>query len=232
MNDQYSLGKIRRLKIKLTIAIGLFILVIVSGYFIFSPLLLRQKILALSLNYNKSAVFPNNDLTVDDWNNLPNDFIDKSGDTIGGTLDMGGNRIINTVHPPTINSDAATKQYVDDNSGFYGGAAQDQSGAPLRYVCGETPHTCPGNPTNWIQYSANTVYVDIDTSAAGFGSTPWYFTSLGGSLSHYLSRGATSIYSSTPTGFRVYVTYINGNITADTAKCVYTWYINWCGIGQ
>jgi hypothetical protein len=69
------------------------------------------------------------------------------------------------------------------------------------------PGVCTGaSPTNtWVQYNANTIYIDVNTSSCGFGSTPSYFTSLYGTSGHPDSIGATSIYSPTATGFRVYV---------------------------
>jgi hypothetical protein len=49
------------------------------------------------------------------------------------------------------------------------------------------------------------------TPAAGFGSTPMSFTSLGGNTSHWRTTGATSIYNATPTGFRVHVRWADGS---------------------
>jgi hypothetical protein len=105
------------------------------------------------------------------------------------------------------------------------GAAKDISGNPLRIVCGRTK---PG-ATNWRQYGQNGIYVDINTSAAKFSSTPFYFASIGGSSNHWTTQGATSIYSPTPTGFRVYV--FQPNITVEKAK-KWKWHINWCAIGK
>ena len=54
-------------------------------------------------------------------------------------------------------------------------------------------------------------YLDVDTSAGKFTSTPRYFTTLGGNSSHWATTGATSIYNATPTGFRVYVRWSDGS---------------------
>ena len=97
-------------------------------------------------------------------------------------------------------------------------------------VSGACGQTTPGS-TNWIQYSNPAgLYVDVDTSAAGFTSTPIYITSLGGWGSHWYTTGGTSVYSPTATGFRVYVYFMSGAITPETANSGnYGWHINWCG---
>ena len=93
-------------------------------------------------------------------------------------------------------------------------------------------NTTPGS-TNWQQYSppANTgVYIDVDTSSAGFTSTPVYTTSIGGNSSHWSTTGATSIYNATPNGFRVYVRWANGNQLTPTQANNLNWHINWIGM--
>ncbi|NEQ83513.1 MAG: hypothetical protein F6K26_25930, partial [Moorea sp. SIO2I5] len=52
------------------------------------------------------------------------------------------------------------------------GAAQDTSGNSLRICCGKTPE----GSTNWQPYVGGIegIYVDVDTSACGFQSTPIY----------------------------------------------------------
>ncbi|NET42125.1 hypothetical protein [Okeania sp. SIO2B3] len=84
--------------------------------------------------------------------------------------------------------------------------------------------------TPWENYNQNGIYLDIDTSGAGFTETPLYFTSLGGNGNHWTTMGATSIYKPSPKGFRVYI-YKNGDLTPDYAndRC---WYINWMAIGK
>lgn len=92
--------------------------------------------------------------------------------------------------------------------------------------------TEPGN-TNWKQVAnGRGVYVDVDTSDAGFDETedvPVYLTSLGGKNQHWATTGATSIYKATHTGFRVFVRWIDSSpITPDYANEV-EWHINWLG---
>jgi hypothetical protein len=86
-----------------------------------------------------------------------------------------------------------------------------------------TGQTAPG-ATAWQQYDANGIYLDVNTAACGFGTTPLYLTSIGGWSSHWVTRGATSIYSTTPSSFRVYV--YNPGITAAQANSL-GWHLNW-----
>lgn len=90
--------------------------------------------------------------------------------------------------------------------------------------------TTPGS-TNWQPYGSNTgVYLDVDTSPSRFTTTPKYFASLGGSSSHWATTGVTSIYTPSPTGFRVYVRWSNGtNLTPAQANS-FQWHVNWVGM--
>ena len=65
------------------------------------------------------------------------------------------------------------------------GAATGPTGAPVRLVVGRTdPHTTP-----WVQYNHGGIYVDIDTSSAGFAATPYYFNSLSGHTNNWMHGG-------------------------------------------
>lgn len=105
------------------------------------------------------------------------------------------------------------------------GAATGSASEALRIAVGQLdPKT-----TRWVQYATGGIYVDIDTSSAGFSSTPLYFTSLGGHTNNWLAQGATSIYYPTPQGFRVHVSY--PELTVAKAK-EWGWYINWIAVGR
>lgn len=90
----------------------------------------------------------------------------------------------------------------------------------MSIASGQTP---PGK-TNWIRYSKNGVYVDVDTSWAGFTEIPIYVTSISGRTRHWTARGGSSVYRSTPNGFRIYVNY--PDITPQKAND-WLWHIHW-----
>jgi hypothetical protein len=92
----------------------------------------------------------------------------------------------------------------------------------LKVVGGRTP---VGN-TAWQPYATG-IFVDVDTSFAGFTQTPLYITSLGGNGAQWETTGATSIYQPTPTGFRVYVRLSSGASLTPAFANQYGWHINW-----
>ena len=85
--------------------------------------------------------------------------------------------------------------------------------------------TTPG-ATGWQQYFSQGLYLDANTSACGYAAVPRYFTSLGGLSHHWTTTGATSIYSPTATGFRVYVFDPRGPVTPADANAD-QWHLNW-----
>ena len=89
----------------------------------------------------------------------------------------------------------------------------------------------PVGNTAWQQYpSGDGVFVNVDTSSAGFTTTPIYITSLGGRSDHWFTTGATSIYVPTATGFRVYVRYANGGSLTPAIANQNGWHINWIAV--
>jgi hypothetical protein len=99
---------------------------------------------------------------------------------------------------------------------------------PLKIATGRTEP----DATNWVQYQDTGIYVDVDTSAAGFTKTPVYITSLGGDNNHWGVTGASSVYNVNSTGFRVYIrwdkSYRNELLKPEFAKAA-KWHINWIG---
>jgi hypothetical protein len=100
------------------------------------------------------------------------------------------------------------------------------------------------SPNDWVDYNTAGIYVDVNTSACGFQTTPHYLVTLE-SISnkgyHWYISGTPSLYNITPTGFRVYLrwtdapsdlptvgTYANP-LRASTAKDR-EWVIRWTGI--
>jgi hypothetical protein len=105
------------------------------------------------------------------------------------------------------------------------GAATGSINEALRIVVGQLdPKT-----TRWRQYTEGGISVDIDTSSAGFTSTPLYFTSLGGHTNNWLAQGVTSIYQPTAQGFRVHISY--PELTVAKAR-EWGWYVSWIAVGK
>lgn len=95
--------------------------------------------------------------------------------------------------------------------------------AATRIFAGQTPQGF-----GW-KVSGNGVYIDVDTSAAGFSKTPIYVTSIGGLKGHEELVGPSAVYKPTATSFRIYVMRRDGaKITLDMAD-YFQWYINWIG---
>ena len=89
--------------------------------------------------------------------------------------------------------------------------------------------TVPG-ATNWIANGANSIYVDVNTAAAGFTATPRYFASLGGTSNQKEAEGINGIYSATATGFRIYLRNWNGAALAPATANSRGWYVQWLGV--
>ena len=94
----------------------------------------------------------------------------------------------------------------------------------------------PVGNTDWKEYRNQYgdllgIYVDVDTRAAGFTSTPIYFTSIGGFGGHFAFIGATSIYRPTKDGFRIYMKS-PGIVHHPTPQFANErqWHINWHGM--
>jgi hypothetical protein len=91
----------------------------------------------------------------------------------------------------------------------------------------------PVGNTAWQPYPGGEgIFLDVDTSSAGFTTTPIYITSLGGRVGHWWTTGATSIYAPTPTGFRVYVRYSTGGLLTPAEANENGWHINWIAVPQ
>ena len=92
----------------------------------------------------------------------------------------------------------------------------------MKFASGST------KPSDWKVYNNGAgMFVEVDTSDAGFTSTPRYFTSLDGRTSHWTLRGMTSIYAADKDSFRI---YIRGE-TPQKAQAR-GWKINWLAVGD
>lgn len=101
------MDKIKSLKLKLSASLlFLFCFIVFSVFFSGGFSNFAQ---ALTGNYSKTLPAT---LDLSEWNNLDDDFVAKSGDTMTGILDMGGNRITN-LGAPLVDTDAASRAYVN-----------------------------------------------------------------------------------------------------------------------
>jgi hypothetical protein len=90
--------------------------------------------------------------------------------------------------------------------------------------------TTPG-ATNWQLYTgggSGGVFVDVSVPAGLFSTTPVFVTSLGGNDSNW--QTTSSIYNESPTGFRVYVRWIDGSPLTPATANGYKWHINWIAV--
>jgi hypothetical protein len=89
--------------------------------------------------------------------------------------------------------------------------------------------TAPG--AGWQQYAGGAgLFIDVDTSAAGFTSTPIYITCLGGASQHWALTGGSAVYTPTPTLFRIYVRWADGAALAPGTANAGAWHVKWIGI--
>lgn len=225
MANQNSSIKIKKLKLQLTTAIFSLIVLIISGFFVFSPVSLEKVALALSSNYSKPS---GGSLDHDEWNNLPNDFVAKSG---GADAVMTG--------PLTLPADpaqpmqAATKQYVDNSGGGGGGSdITDTSGTDFKMVCGVS------STGGWLNYGSGGYAVEttVDTSAANFvNNNVRYTVSLSGSNAG-VAMGTDTLYNISQSSFDLHLQYVGWGgafpgITGAQAN-LWGWKVHWCGIGE
>jgi hypothetical protein len=84
--------------------------------------------------------------------------------------------------------------------------------------------------TNWKQYGSDALYLDVDTSSAGFSSTPLYFTALGGSYCQWEADGVNALYSPTATGFRIYLRDDTGRVLTPAFANQMGWNMQWFGV--
>jgi hypothetical protein len=97
---------------------------------------------------------------------------------------------------------------------------------PESSVCaGRTP------VSDWKQYSAEGLYVDVDTSKCGFQRIPVYVSSLHGKSSHWMSTGSSEIYSPKPNGFRIYIS-TTADIVSNQNYKGWEWSIEWVAVAQ
>jgi len=82
--------------------------------------------------------------------------------------------------------------------------------------------------TNWVDYSTNGIYTDVDISKCGFVTVPTVTTSLEGSTSHWGTTGSSEVYSVTTSIFRIYLVAPVGR--AGGANKMH-WNVEWIAVG-
>ena len=92
----------------------------------------------------------------------------------------------------------------------------------------------PYDPTSSIP--GRGIFVDVDTSHAGFTKTPNYVISVGGRSHHWELTGTSTIYDPTPTKFRVYVRLSYNKTGQETPPLTpaqantHLWHVTWIGV--
>lgn len=142
------------------------------------------------------------------------------GQTSGGSEPYSetANEFTICVHFADITPSTANSLWWHVNWIAYPSAARERTDGIS--CAGQTP---PGS-TQWVQYTAHGVRVDVDTSMCGFSDLPIYVTSMGGEEQVSATTGSSEIYSSSAVGFRNYIYY--GGIT-ETKAATWKWHINW-----
>ncbi|CAF4000995.1 unnamed protein product [Rotaria sordida] len=76
--------------------------------------------------------------------------------------------------------------------------------------------------------------MNIDTTNCSFPSTPYYFTSMAGSSSHWSLDSYTAIYFSTNISFTIYAypSVAWSNTAMHNYSQTYKWSVNWFGISS
>jgi hypothetical protein len=127
--------------------------------------------------------------------------VQKTGGTMTGDLDMGGNQIEN-VGTPIANTDAATKDYVDNSLG----GKLDTSG---------------GTMTGPINMGNNAITVLLSPSASSDAANKGYVDSaLAGKQNTVATTTGTAITLDTPKEYGTYAAPATGNIAVSLTNAV------------
>jgi hypothetical protein len=115
-------------------------------------------------------------------------------------------------------------QYVLFSSPYAGPCLSD--GCPVWCHCGGTS---PGSL--WQMDTVDTMRITVDTSGCAFNKTPLYFTTIGGTSSHFALASYGAIYSPTLSSFIVYTSPLVGSNVTDMLNyaLLCTWNIHWYG---
>jgi len=81
----------------------------------------------------------------------------------------------------------------------------------------------------WHNYSSSGIYMDVDISSCGYTRVPTITTAIEGTSSHWKATGTSSIYSATPSRFRIYIH--TGGLRIGRAK-TYKYNVEWIAVGH
>jgi len=96
----------------------------------------------------------------------------------------------------------------------------------MKVCAGSTGRTT----TDWTNYSVDGIYYDVDISDCGFRTVPTVTTAIEGSSSHWVSLGTSSIYSTSPSAFRIYLKNTYANPQEGFAE-KHKWNVEWIAVG-
>jgi hypothetical protein len=91
----------------------------------------------------------------------------------------------------------------------------------------------PKDGSGWQTYPGGgpgALFIDVNTSAAGFSRTPVYVTSLGGRTRHWELVGVSAVYQPTATGFRVHLRHLKDVPITRLDALDNSWHVNWHAI--
>lgn len=81
------------------------------------------------------------------------------------------------------------------------------------------------------------IWIQVDTTSAGFTGTPTYVTSLGGNSEHWNTTGGSSVYPPNQDlnrelkrGFRIFIRWRAGEALEPKKAEDQKWCINWIGM--
>lgn len=193
------------------------------------------------------------DFTIIDWSNGPF-FMETAVDLTGGTSYsvMGTSQLMSVpyalyaktadsvVNDNVIDADADPSNELQNlsisgDTIFLSNGGFVQQADPVIEATGGLSSICSGSTTpgvGWQVYDPNTIYLQVNTSGCGYSTTARYFTSVGGTGSHFELTGVSAIYAPTPTGFQVYVQKNSLTPLSPSDAVSGQWFINWQSIGH
>ena len=113
-------------------------------------------------------------------------------------------------------------------------AAQSKAGSCTGASTTQEENVCCGTSNvDWHNFYNDGSFIDINTDKCKFTEPPKYFTSLIGNGYIETTEGASSIYSPTSSGFRIYLAQdvVHQVITGGFSNA-YRFRIKWCGVGK